>query len=178
MIVCEDTNTILFIGQYTHGKIKDESGEWVTDYDIKDVEEIPFHEDNEKADIAPDRCMVSNKTKVETHHDANYVYDVCEQMPSFPGGFDKLMDFMKKTMRYPEDARKENIQGRVMLTFIVEKNGRLTDIKVAKSISPLLNNEAIRMVKSMPKWNPGMQGGRKVRVKYYLPIVFKLDQQT
>lgn len=119
--------------------------------------------------------MVSNKTEVETHHDANYVYKVCDRMPSFPGGFDKLMDFMKKTMRYPEDVRKENIQGRVILTFIVEKDGHLTDIKVAKSISPLLNEEAIRIVKSMPKWNPGMQDGMKVRVKYTLPISFKLD---
>lgn len=177
MIVCEDTNTILFIGQYTHGKIKNESGEWVMDDDISDAEEISFHEDEGGVTYPPDRCMVSNKTEVETHHDANYVYNVCERMPSFPGGFDKLMEFLKKTMRYPEDAVKDGTQGRVILTFIVEKDGRITDIKVAKSISPLLDKEAIRMVKSMPKWNPGMQDGMFVRVKYAMPIVFKLDQQ-
>lgn len=175
MIVCEDTNTILFIGQYTHGKIKNESGEWVTDHDISDAEEIPFHEDNEKADIAPDRCLVANKVEVEAHHDANYVYDVCERMPSFPDGMSQLMSFMQKNLRYPVDAVKDRIQGRVILTFTVEKDGRLTDIKVAKSISPSLDKEALRMVKSMPRWIPGMQDGKKVRAKYTLPISFKLD---
>lgn len=175
MIVCEDTNTILFIGQYTHGKIKNESGEWVTDHDISDAEEIPFHEDNEKADIAPDRCLVANKVEVEAHHDANYVYDVCERMPNFPGGMSQLMSYIKKNIRYPVDAVKDGTQGRVILTFIVEKDGRLTDIKVAKSVSPSLDKEALRMVKSMPRWIPGMQDGKKVRAKYTLPISFKLD---
>ena len=85
---------------------------------------------------------------------------------------------MKKNLRYPADAVKDGIQGRVILTFIVEKDGRLTDIKLAKSVSPSLDKEAVRIVKSMPRWNPGMQDGKKVRAKYTLPISFKLDQHS
>lgn len=179
MIVCEDTNTILFIGQYTHGKIKDESGKWVTDYDISDAEDIAFHGDDGGEILITNRhkddgveILRSNTIGGEIHQDANHVYRVVDQMPKFPGGTSQLMSFMRNNIRYPVDAIKEGIEGRVILTFTVEKDGTLTDIKVAKSVSPSLDKESVRIVKSMPKWIPGKQNGTKVRVKYTLPISF------
>ena len=177
MIVCEDTNTILFIGQYTHGKIRNEKGEWVTDYDISDAEEIPSREDDGGDEFVPYRVL-GPEIHPETHHDANHVYHVAERMPAFPGGMSQLMSFIKKNVRYPVDAVKEGTEGRVILTFTVERDGSLTGIEVAKSVSPSLDKEAVRIVKSMPRWIPGRQDGRKVRVKYTLPIYFKLDPHS
>ena len=99
-------------------------------------------------------------------------------MPAFPGGMSQLMSFIKKNVRYPVDAVKEGTEGRVILTFTVERDGSLTDIEVAKSVSPSLDKEAVRIVKSMPRWIPGRQDGKKVRVKYTLPIYFKLDPHS
>ena len=177
MIVCEDTGTILFIGQYTHGKIRNEKGEWVTDYDISDAEEIPSREDDGGDEFVPYR-LLGPEIHPETHHDANHVYHVAERMPAFPGGMSQLMSFIKKNVRYPVDAVKEGTEGRVILTFTVERDGSLTDIEVAKSVSPSLDKEAVRIVKSMPRWIPGRQDGKKVRVKYTLPIYFKLDPHS
>lgn len=169
MIVCEDTNAILFLGQYTDGKIKNGRGIWVSDGNIKDADVLSY-----KADEAEN---VPVQQKSSSTHAEDHVYDVVEQMPSFPGGINALKEYIKKTMRYPEEARKENIQGRVILTFIVEEDGSITNVRVAKSISPLLDQEAVRIVRSMPKWIPGKQAGITVRVKYTIPIMFRLDQQ-
>ncbi|MBQ8487145.1 MAG: energy transducer TonB [Prevotella sp.] len=105
---------------------------------------------------------------------ANFVYDVTEVMPMFPGGDRALKKFLQKEMVYPPDAIKKDIQGRVIITFIVEKNGRITGAKVIKSVDPLLDAEALRIVSKMPRWNPGRQNGKPVRVKYIIPITFYL----
>lgn len=165
MIICEDTNTILFIGQYTAGMMKNDSGVWVSDRDIKDAAVLSYR--NDEAEDVPVQQM-NNDRNAEDH-----VYDVVENMPSYPGGISQMRAFIQNNLRYPEDAIKDGIQGRVILSFIVEKDGSLTDIKVVRSVSPSLDKEAIRIVKSMPKWIPGKQNGRSVRVKYIIPIHFK-----
>lgn len=167
MIVCEDTNTILFIGRYTDGMIKNNRGVWVSDSNIKGANVLSYRADEAEG--------VQVQQTSENSHADDYVYNIVERMPEFPGGTSQLMSFIQKNLRYPVDAVKDRIQGRVILTFTVEKDGRLTDIKVAKSVSPSLDKEALRMVKSMPRWIPGMQDGKKVRAKYTLPISFKLD---
>ena len=103
------------------------------------------------------------------------VFDVVEQMPSFPGGQQKLMDYLSENIRYPKELAEASIQGRVIVTFIVEKDGSISNVKVAKSLDPLLDKEAMRVVSSMPKWNPGKQSGIAVRVKYTLPVTFRLQ---
>lgn len=118
------------------------------------------------------RCIIGDKIEIEAH---NGIYDVTEQMPNFPGGMSQLKSFIQNNLHYPVDAVKDGTEGRVILTFVVEKDGSLTDIKVAKSVSPSLDKEAVRIVKSMPEWIPGKHEGKKVRVKYPLPISFKLD---
>ena len=103
------------------------------------------------------------------------VYQIVEQMPAFPGGEEKLLEFLSKNIEYPEEARKAEIQGRVFVGFVVEKDGSVGDVKVLRGIGGGCDEEAVRVVKSMPKWKPGMHKGEPVRVSYQIPIHFKLE---
>ena len=100
--------------------------------------------------------------------------DVVEQMPMFPGGATALFDYLSENIKYPEDCEKDSIQGRVIVTFVVEKDGSLTEAKVVKGVHPSLDEEALRAVKGMPKWIPGAWNGERVRTKYTIPVTFKL----
>lgn len=102
------------------------------------------------------------------------VYETVDQMPAFLGGASGLINFLSQNVHYPDLARVNNIQGRVIVRFIVEKDGSTNDCKIVNSVDPLLDKEAIRVVKSMPKWQPGMKDGKPVRVSYTIPISFKL----
>ena len=102
------------------------------------------------------------------------VFDVVEVMPQFPGGQIAMLQYLMKNIKYPEQAVKEGIQGRVTVRFIVEKDGSISDVKPVLSVHPLLNKEAVRVVKSMPKWSPGKQNGKPVRVRFNVPVMFKL----
>lgn len=103
------------------------------------------------------------------------VFMVAEQMPEFPGGMKELLKFLQDNLKYPENAMKNNVQGRVIVQFVVEKDGTLTEFKVARSVDPDLDAEALRVLQTMPKWKPGMQRGKIVRVKFTVPVSFKLQ---
>ena len=103
------------------------------------------------------------------------VFDVVEQMPSFPGGPSALMQYLSSNIKYPVVAEENGVQGRVVCTFVVERDGSITDVRVVKSVDPSLDKEAMRVVKSMPKWIPGKQNGSAVRVKYTVPVTFRLQ---
>ncbi len=105
----------------------------------------------------------------------NKVFDVVEQMPSFPGGEGALMKYLSENIKYPVVAQENGVQGRVVVSFVVEKDGSITDVKVARSVDPSLDREATRVVKSMPHWIPGKQNGSAVRVKYNVPVSFRLQ---
>ena len=100
--------------------------------------------------------------------------DVVEQMPSFPGGPQALLNYLSEHINYPEGYEETCVQGRVVITFVVEKDGSLSDITVVKSLEKAFDEEALRAVKSMPNWIPGMQDGKPVRVKYTVPVNFRL----
>lgn len=103
------------------------------------------------------------------------VFMVAEQMPEFPGGMKEMLKFLQENVKYPENAMKNNVQGRVIVQFVVEKDGTPTEFKVLRSVDPDLDAEALRVMKAMPKWKPGMQKGQVVRVKFTVPVSFKLQ---
>ena len=109
------------------------------------------------------------------HVEEEKVFDVVEQMPSFPGGNSALMKFLNENIHYPVVAQENGVQGRVVISFVVERDGHITDVQVARSVDPSLDKEAQRVVRSMPKWIPGKQNGSAVRVKYNVPVSFRLQ---
>ena len=106
---------------------------------------------------------------------ATKVFDVVEEMPSFPGGQGALIQYLADNIKYPVVAQENGVQGRVIVSFVVERDGSISDVKVARSVDPSLDREAQRVVKSMPRWSPGKQNGSTVRVKYTVPVVFRLQ---
>lgn len=110
----------------------------------------------------------------QTEKPLGKVYDIVEVMPQFPGGQGELMKYLRNNIKYPAEAQKKKIEGRVIVTFVVNKKGRITHPTVERSASPSLDKEALRVVKRMPKWTPGRMNGEPVNVKYALPVTFKL----
>ena len=103
------------------------------------------------------------------------VYQIVEEMPKFPGGEEAMFKFISENVKYPQEAKDKNISGRVFVNFVVEKDGSVDEVNVLRSIGGGCDEEAVRVVKSMPKWTPGKQKGKPVRVSYIIPFVFKLD---
>ena len=135
------------------------------------VEEVAT-KDSEGSDTAPESPEVEEPPAQLTNDD---IFSFVEKTPEFPGGQSAMLQFLAQNIQYPEDARKNGIQGRVALSFVVEKDGSLSTIQVLRDIGGGCGQEAVRIVKMMPKWTPGMQRNRPVRVKYTLPVSFKLD---
>lgn len=102
-------------------------------------------------------------------------FDVVEQMPEFPGGQEALMQFLRQEVKYPKEAEEKGLQGRVVVRYIIEKDGSISEVEIAKSVNEYLDAEALRVVNAMPKWIPGKQKGENVRVKFTLPISFRLS---
>lgn len=106
---------------------------------------------------------------------SNRVYDVVEQMPSFPGGISGLRTYLNQNIRYPAEAQENCVQGRVVVSFVVGKDGHISDVTVLRSVDPSLDKEAVRVIRNMPRWTPGKQGGEPVKVRYNVPVSFRLN---
>lgn len=126
---------------------------------------------NEKDNITILRAVGDDSTV----SDKEKVYQVVEQQPSFPGGREELFKYLAYNVKYPIDAAKNKIEGRVLVTFVVEHDGSISNVNVANSVYPSLDKESIRVVSGMPKWIPGKANGKTVRVKYTIPITFRLN---
>ena len=140
--------------------------------DDVEVEDININADvdqNEQIEeyIAPE---VEEEEVVEAE-----VFTIVEEMPEFPGGMQKLAEYLAKNIKYPQMARESGIQGKVFITFVVEPDGSVSNVQVLRSLGGGCDEEAVRVVKSMPKWKPGKQRGKAVRVSYNLPVNFKLQ---
>lgn len=109
------------------------------------------------------------------HVEETKVFTVVEQMPMFPGGDAALMSYLANNIHYPTVAAENGVQGRVVVGFVVERDGSITDVSVLRGVDPSLDREAMRVVKSMPRWTPGKQNGSAVRVKYQVPVAFRLQ---
>ena len=103
------------------------------------------------------------------------IYSYVEQMPQFPGGDAQLMQYIRNNIKYPEIAKEEGIQGKVIINFIVDESGNIINVNVVKSLSKECDAEAMRVISHMPQWNPGMQNGKKIKTKMNIPISFKLN---
>lgn len=144
------------------------------DVEIEEVEMQSLEDDNNVTIDVVDLSAASGPSD-EEEAEANQIFTVVEQNPEFPGGEAALMQFIKKNLKYPAFAAENGIQGRVTLSFTVEKDGSIANIEVMRSPAEELSKEAIRVVSSMPKWKPGKQRGKPVRVKYVLPVTFRLQ---
>lgn len=121
-------------------------------------------------------CGTSAMAQTNEVDDAVFV--VVEKSPEFPGGDDSLYAFIGRNIKYPEAAKKNKIEGRVFVTFVIEKDGQVSSAKILRDIGGGCGEEALRVVNSMPKWKPGTQRGNPVRVQFNLPIMFQLQKQT
>nr|WP_303777098.1 TonB family protein [Bacteroides intestinalis] len=119
--------------------------------------------------------VVGYGTRKESPVEEGQVFEVVEQMPSFPGGTEGLMRYLSKNIKYPVGAQKAGTQGRVVVEVIIDANGNVTNPKVSQGVDPLLDAEAIRVTANMPKWQPGTQRGQAVNVRYTFPIIFRLQ---
>ena len=131
-----------------------------------------------KTEVAPVSVeKTTNEQAPEPSAQDTKVYQSVEQMPEFPGGIGEMMKFLQMNIKYPPTAAANKIEGRVILQFIIDKTGQVGDVKVVRSVNEELDAEAVRVVKSMPKFTPGRQDGKAVAVWYTLPISFKLQSE-
>ena len=145
---------------------------WEVDGDVTRYIAEPFR----ITALEPAFVLLEGLSSSSDKPDNDTVFSVCEEMPEFPGGTEKFMEYLSSNIKYPEEAKEKGISGRVFIQFVIEKDGSVTNVKVMKGIGALCDDEAVRVVKSMPKWKPGKQKGKPVRVNYILPVSFKLDE--
>ena len=162
-ITDNDTHALLFLGEYR--------GE----QDAPAMNATIYKEGERKwlAEQRQSEWVERNKRDTETV-DPQKCYDIVDVMPEFPYGQEGLMNFIQRNINYPAKARRDSLQGRVIVTFIVETDGSLSNFNIVRPLSPELNAEALRVCRLMPKWKPGRMNYQAVRVKYTIPVIFKL----
>ena len=140
--------------------------------DDVEVEDIEINADVDQNEVIEEYVPVEVE---EEEVQEQEIFQIVEEMPAYPGGDAKLMEYVAKNIKYPQIARETGIQGRVFVGFVVEPDGSVSNVKVLRGIGGGCDEEAMRVVKSMPKWKPGKQRGKAVRVSYMLPVNFKLQ---
>ena len=161
-----DAEALRVVNQSPKWKPGKQKGEAVR---VKYTLPIMFKLDNDSSDSKA--AEAPREAKV----DENGVHQVCEEMPEFPGGMAECMKWLGKNINYPEDCKKEGIQGRVIVQFVVDKDGSIKDPTIARGVHPSLDKEALRVLSGMPSWKPGKQKGEAVKVKYTIPVMFRLQ---
>jgi len=137
---------------------------------IEDMPASPEDNSNEWVDLTQIDVI-----EVEPEPVDDIPYTVVEDQPEFPGGAAALYEYLSKNIKYPAICRENNIQGRVVVVFIVNRDGSIVEPEVVKSVNPMLDKEALRVISNMPKWKPGLQFGKPVRVKFTVPVNFRLN---
>ncbi|HBK30050.1 MAG TPA: energy transducer TonB [Porphyromonadaceae bacterium] len=150
------------------------SQEFLTQSDVQiSIADVKGNNEETGVDIA---TLRDHKVIVQAEPEPEKIFDVVEQPASFPGGNTALMKWLNDNIQYPVIAQENGIEGRVIVQFVVGSDGAIQDIKVARGVDPSLDKEATRLVREMPKWIPGRQGGTAVKVRFTLPIVFQLQK--
>ncbi len=143
---------------------------------VDEIKNQDVSDENRKGD-AETAPVVAEPVITEAPVVENKVFQVVEQMPEYPGGEEAMMKFIQKNIQYPDMERENDIQGRVVVGFVVNEDGSLQDVSVKKGVSSGIDKEALRVVRLLPKFKPGKQQGKAVRVQFVLPIMFKLASQ-
>ena len=140
--------------------------------DDVEVEDIEINADVQQTEVIEEYVapVIEEEEVVEQE-----IFQIVEEMPEYPGGEKKLLEYVGKSVKYPQIARESGIQGRVFVNFVIEPDGSVSNVKVLRGIGGGCDEEAMRVIKSMPKWKPGKQRGKAVRVTYTLPVNFKLQ---
>ncbi|MCD7848663.1 energy transducer TonB [uncultured Parabacteroides sp.] len=142
------------------------------DVKLDDVEIVSSEDDASSAQV---EAYTPPAVVEEEEESSQQIFTVVETMPEFPGGQMALLQFLSKSIKYPVIAQENGIQGRVSCSFVVNKDGSIVDAEVIRGVDPSLDKEALRVINSMPKWSPGKQRGKPVRVKYTVPVTFRLQ---
>ena len=148
--------------------------EEVVEEEIPTIEEIKKVEISTETTEGPETVVFEEPVKEVVDNGDDQIYTVVEQQPEFPGGMEAMMKFIQKNMKYPAQARRMGTEGRVFIGFVVNLDGKITDVTPIKGISIDCDKEAARVITMMPPWKPGKQNGRAVRVRFVLPVNFKL----
>jgi protein TonB len=138
-------------------------------------QEIVSSEDTQTAAQVQTYVAPAAAIQEEEEESAQPIFTVVEEMPQFPGGTGDLLRFLSNSIKYPVIAQENGIQGRVTCAFVINRDGSVVDAEVVRGVDPSLDKEALRVINSMPKWSPGKQRGKPVRVKYTVPVTFKLQ---
>jgi TonB family protein len=144
----------------------------IVSFTCVEANNINIAEKPEKTIVEPENVIIVEET------DTIYNFAVVEEKPQFPGGEDALTQYLSNNIKYPDDLKKQNIQGRVYVQFVIDKKGKVTDVKVAKGEHPELNKLAINAVSAMPDWIPGKQDGKNVKVTFIIPISFSISEEN
>ena len=144
----------------------------VNDDNEDELEEIEINVEPKQNEVVNEYMVPENE--VEEKEEAE-VFTIVDEMPQFPGGESKLMEYVSKNINYPQIARESGIQGRVFVGFVVEPDGSISNVKLLRGIGGGCDEEALRVVNSLPKWKPGKNRGKAVRVSYQIPVFFKLQ---
>ena len=168
-----DVLVVSYIGLQTQSVVVQADvnlGIWMKE-DVQPMEEMVVVGQTPKEEVKYTKVEVEETEEPQE----KVIFQVVEEMPEFPGGMGEAMKFLAKNIKYPVAAQQAKIEGRVIVQFVVERDGSISDIHTVRSVSPELDAEAIRVVSLMPKWNPGKQRGKAVAVKYTMPIMFRLQ---
>ncbi|NDV58686.1 energy transducer TonB [Bacteroides sp. 519] len=141
------------------------------DVEVADTEIASSEDTGQKVEIKYVPVVVEQEEEVVEET----IFEIVEKMPEFPGGQAALMQYLNKNIKYPTIAQENGTQGRVIIQFVVNRDGSVVDPVVVRSVDPYLDKEALRVISAMPKWNPGQQRGKSVRVKYTVPVQFRLQ---
>lgn len=147
----------------------------LVDDDSQEENNMISSEDLGAAVVAPTPKVVEVAKVPDEVIEDNEIFKIVEKMPEFPGGMTACLKFLANNIKYPAIAQESNIQGKVIIQFVVNKDGSIVDPVVVRSVDPHLDKEALRVISMMPKWTPGMQRGKPVRVKYTVPVTFRLQ---
>ncbi len=147
----------------------------VVDDDIELDEQVIISSEDDQSQVQQQTYVAPAPVEEVEEEAEEQIFTVVEKNPEFPGGAAALMKYLRDNINYPVIAQENGIQGRVICEFVVNRDGSIVDAKVLRGVDPSLDKEALRVVNSMPKWNPGEQRGKPVRVRFTLPVQFKLE---